>query len=204
MSALSWILVLLGAYLLGGISFSYVAGRLARGADLRRLGSGNLGATNVIRQIGWSWGLAVLALDLAKGYVAVAAAERILGAGPGPLLAGLAAILGHSFTPYLGFKGGKGVATSAGVFLRLAPGATGLALAVFLAVLLSFRMVSVASLMAALSLPLAVLLLREGDELLLALTLLAALLIWIRHRSNIARILRGEEPRFHLSRQGGD
>ncbi|MCB1162467.1 MAG: glycerol-3-phosphate 1-O-acyltransferase PlsY [Candidatus Krumholzibacteriia bacterium] len=198
--------LLLAAYLLGGISFSYLAGRMARGVDLRDVGSGNLGATNVVRHLGWGWGVGVFALDILKGWVAVALAQRL---GPPsaaawlPVAAGLAAILGHSFTPYLGFRGGKGVATSAGVFLRLAPAATGLALAVFLVVMLLGRIVSLASLAAATALPLLLLWRRPDEHVLLGFALLIAVLIWVRHRSNLRRLLRGQEPRLSASRKGG-
>jgi glycerol-3-phosphate acyltransferase PlsY len=198
-------LVLLGAYLLGGIPFGYLAGRLVAGVDLRQVGSGNLGATNAIRQLGWGWGAAVFGLDLLKGWAAVALAQRV-GAGAGgwlPVAAGLAAVLGHSFTPFLGFKGGKGVATSAGVFLRLAPLATGLALLIFAAVMLSSRIVSLSSLTATTALPL-LLLWRQPDEpLLQGFAVLLVLFIWIRHRANLRRLLRGQEPRLGGPRQGG-
>ncbi len=204
MEALRNLLIVLGAYLLGGIPFSYLAGRLARGVDLRELGSGNLGATNVFRQIGPAWGVAVFLLDLAKGWLAAAIAAFLVGPGLVPVLAGLAAILGHSLTPYLRFRGGKGVATSAGVFLYLAPSATGVAFLVFLVVAMTIRIVSVGSLAAALALPIAVRLLQPGEYWLFWFTLLVALWVWIRHRSNLARLFRGEEPRFSLSREGGD
>lgn len=198
-------LVLLGAYLLGGIPFGYLAGRLVAGVDLRQVGSGNLGATNAIRQLGWGWGAAVFGLDLLKGWTAVALAQRF-GAGAGswlPVAAGLAAVLGHSFTPFLGFKGGKGVATSAGVFLRLAPLATGLALLIFAAVMLGSRIVSLSSLTATTALPL-LLLWRQPDEPLLhGFAVLLVLFIWIRHRANLRRLLRGQEPRLGGPRQGG-
>jgi glycerol-3-phosphate acyltransferase PlsY len=198
-------LLLLGAYLLGGIPFGYLAGRLVAGVDLRQVGSGNLGATNAIRQLGWGWGTAVFGLDLLKGWLAVALAQRF-GASAGgwlPVAAGLAAVLGHSFTPYLGFRGGKGVATSAGVFLRLAPLATGLALLIFAAMMLGSRIVSLSSLTATTALPL-LLLWRQPDEpLLQGFAVLLVLFIWIRHRGNLRRLLRGQEPRLGGPRQGG-
>lgn len=194
-------LALAAGYLLGGIPFSYLAGRLARGVDLRTLGSGNLGATNALRELGWRWGVGVLVLDAAKGWAAVALAARLAPGPWWPLAAGLAAVLGHSFTPYLGLRGGKGVATSAGVFLALAPAATLLALAGFVVVLLAGRIVSLASLAAALILPLAVLWRQPSERGLLVFALGAAVLIWVRHRGNLARLARGEEPRFRL---GGD
>lgn len=192
------------AYLVGGIPFGYLAGRLVKGVDLRRVGSGNLGATNAIRQLGWGWGLAVFGLDVLKGWVAVALAQRLGGQGPSwlPLAAGLAAILGHSFTPYLGFRGGKGVATSAGVFLRLAPAATGLTLLVFAVVVLASRTVSLSSLTAATAMPLFIAWRQPGDRPLLGFAIVIALFIWIRHRANLRRLLRGEEPRFGRPRKG--
>jgi len=194
-------IAVVAGYLLGGIPFSYLAGRAARGVDLRTLGSGNLGATNALRELGWRWGVGVLVLDIVKGWAAVALAAWLAPGSWGPLAAGLAAVLGHSFTPYLGLRGGKGVATSAGVFLGLAPAATLLALAGFVVVLLAGRIVSLASLAAALILPLAVLWRQPEERGLLAFATGAAVLIWIRHRGNIARLARGEEPRFRL---GGD
>lgn len=192
------------ATLVGGIPFGYLAGRLVKGVDLRRVGSGNLGATNAIRQLGWGWGIAVFGLDLFKGWLAVGLAQRLGGEVPSwlPLAAGLAAILGHSFTPYLGFRGGKGVATSAGVFLRLAPVATGLTLLVFAVVVLASRIVSLSSLTAATAMPLFLLWRQPGDRPLFGFALLIALLIWIRHRANLRRLLRGEEPRFGGPRKG--
>lgn len=192
------------AYLVGGIPFGYLAGRLVKGVDLRRVGSGNLGATNAIRQLGWGWGVGVFGLDLFKGWLAVGLAQRLGAASPAwlPLAAGLAAILGHSFTPYLGFRGGKGVATSAGVFLRLAPVATGLTLLVFAVVVLASRIVSLSSLTAATAMPLFLFWRQPGDRLLLGFALVIALLIWIRHRANLRRLLRGEEPRFGGPRKG--
>lgn len=204
MPALKYVLILLSAYLLGGIPFSYLAGRLVKGVDLRRKGSGNLGATNAGRVLGWPWGVLVFGLDFAKGWLAVALAQWLLGPGLAPVLAGLAAILGHSFTPYLRFKGGKSVAASTGAFVRLAPLATGFALLAFLLILLLARMVSAASVGAALILPLAIIWLRTGEWALIVFSLLVGLLICIRHRSNLQRILSGTEPRIRFSREGGD
>ncbi len=201
MSALHVSGLLLAAYLLGGIPFSYLAGRMARGVDLREVGSGNLGATNAMRELGWHWGLGVLLLDAAKGWAAVALALHFAGPGWLTVIAGLAAVLGHSFTPYLGFKGGKGVATSTGVFLTLAPAVTGLALLVFLLAMFTLRRVSVGSLAAATAVPLFILWRRPSETPLLAFGILIALLIWLRHRSNLVRLIHGEEPRFSFSQK---
>ncbi len=202
MSALQGIGLLIAAYLLGGIPFSYIAGRMARGIDLRQVGSGNLGATNAMRELGWPWGVTVLLLDAAKGWAAVALALHFAGPGWLTVSAGLAAVLGHSYTPYLAFKGGKGVATSTGVFLTLAPAVTGLALLVFLLAMVTVRRVSVGSLAGATAMPLLILWRRPGETSLLAFGILIAFLIWLRHRSNLGRLLKGEEPRFSLSRKG--
>ncbi|MCP4548817.1 MAG: glycerol-3-phosphate 1-O-acyltransferase PlsY [bacterium] len=196
------IVILLG-YLLGGIPYSYLIGRTVRDIDLRRVGSGNLGATNTFREIGARWGVLVMILDAAKGWLAVWLGSLIVGPGLAPVLAGLAAILGHSFTPYLRFKGGKGVATSAGVFICLAPVATGLAVLVFAVLLVTCRYVSVASMAASLSLPLLILWRDPLNRSVQALALLVTLLIWIRHRTNIVRLVQGTENRFELSRKRG-
>ena len=190
------LLVLAASYLLGGLPFGYLLTRLAGRGDIREMGSGNPGATNVLREVGTGWGTAVLLLDAAKGAGAVYLAVA-LGAGPWIRLgAGLAAVLGHSFSPFLRFRGGKGVATGGGVFLSLAPQAMGLTLGVFLITLLLARMVSAASLMAALALPVMVGLTEGWRGSLFGLALLVAMLVWYRHRSNIGRILRGREPRL--------
>ncbi len=203
MSPIAGIALLIASYLAGGIPFSYLAGRIARDIDLRQVGSGNLGATNAIRELGWGWGVAVLILDAAKGYLAVYLALALAAGGAWPVLAGLAAIVGHSYTPYLRFKGGKGVATSAGVILCLAPAAFGIALAIFLLVTLFTRYVSVGSIAAATSMPLLVVWRKPGDTALLGFAVLVAALIWFRHRSNLSRLMRGEEPPINLGRKGG-
>jgi len=199
------LLALLMGYLIGGVPFGYLAGRLALGVDIRTLGSGNPGASNVFRQAGASWGVAVLLLDAGKGLLAVLLAGLLLGPGrDGWVLGtGVAAILGHSFTPYLSLRGGKGVATSAGVFLGLAPGATSVALVVFLLAMLLGRMISLSSLGAALALPVALWFMEPENRLIFCASLFVAALVWYRHRSNIGRILKGEEPRFTLRRKEG-
>jgi acyl phosphate:glycerol-3-phosphate acyltransferase len=196
--------VIVVAYLLGGISFSYLAGRILKGVDLRELGSGNLGATNTMRQVGIAPGVAVMILDGLKGYLAVMIAQRYVGGSTVAVLAGLAAIFGHSFTPFLKFRGGKGVATSAGVFIRLAPLATGCALLVFLLLMVISRTVSISSLGAATALPLLVYWRQPEAASLQIFALLVTILIWLRHRSNLKRLVRGEEPRFTFTQPGGD
>jgi len=195
---MSHAILFLLSYLIGGIPFGYIAGRIVLKTDIRNLGSGNLGASNVFRQVGPAWGIGVLLLDAVKGLAVIYLANALYPSGSDwiSLSAGVLAILGHSFTPYLGFRGGKGVATSAGVFLGLAPAALGLAFAVFVITMFIARMISMSSLMGALALPLAIWLLYPEKSTILIASLFVAALVWYRHRSNIGRILKGEEPRF--------
>ena len=185
------------AYLLGATPTSYIAGRLGRGIDLRQHGSHNLGATNVYRVLGWRYAIPVGLVDVAKGVLPVA----IFGPwsnGPAwfTVALGIAAVLGHMFSPYVRFRGGKGVATAAGVFLALAPLAVVISLTIWGAVLWLSGYVSVASLTAAVLFPIWVRL-TEPDEpyTLLAGVLLAALIVYA-HRANIRRLREGTEHRF--------
>ena len=190
-------LVLL-SYLLGAIPTSYWVGRGFYGIDLRQHGSGNLGATNVYRVLGWKAALPVMLVDIAKGFVPAWLFPRLDDAPWTWALAyGTAAVLGHVYSLWVRFKGGKGVATSGGVLLGLAPWAMLAAFLVWLAVVLITRIVSLASILAALTVPIATLLLpNEGGTPLVWFTAaLATFVIWA-HRANIRRLLRGEEHRF--------
>jgi glycerol-3-phosphate acyltransferase PlsY len=193
------------AYLLGAIPTGYLAVKWARGIDIRTVGSGNMGATNVFRVLGWKGGLGVLAFDMGKGLAAVKLGPALgFPHGSWPVLAAaLAAVLGHNYTCFLKFKGGKGVATSAGVLFGLAPVSIGASLAVFLLAFLSTRMISLGSLSGALVLPLAVWFSGEGGSGTLArwqpvlwLSLALAAFVWIRHLPNIKRILAGNENKL--------
>ncbi len=198
------------AYLVGGIPFGLIVARAARGIDIREHGSRNIGATNVGRVCGWRWGALVLALDGAKGFapvfwlapwIVVAAGRGGEDAGRASVASGLAAILGHLAPPWLGFKGGKGVATSAGVFLALAPAAAGIALAVFLVTVAAFRMVSLGSVVAAVALPAAYALVPPGGfDAVFGLSAAVALLVLFRHRENLQRIAAGTEPKIGRSK----
>jgi acyl phosphate:glycerol-3-phosphate acyltransferase len=200
----AWIFVGL-AYLWGAIPASYLAGRWTRGIDLREHGSGNLGATNTFRVLGPRIAAPVMAFDILKGLLPVVLFTQWDDSSlwKWELAYGMAAILGHVFSVYMGFKGGKGVATAAGVFLGMAQLPLAAGFVVWLLVLQATRMVSAASVSAALVVG-AVLLLVPGDVLLLpqgrtavrALGCVVALLIIVKHRSNIGRILSGTEPRF--------
>jgi acyl phosphate:glycerol-3-phosphate acyltransferase len=189
-----WIVV---SYLLGAVPSSYIAGRLAHGIDLRLHGSGNLGATNTFRVLGARVAAPVMVADMVKGFIPAAVFAQWDGSGAwGWALAyGAAAIVGHVFPVYMRFRGGKGVATAAGVFLALSPVAVGIALAVWLCVLWVGRMVSLASIVAAAVL-VGALVATEGRWEVLTLGILVSLFVVYAHRSNIRRILRGEEHRF--------
>ncbi len=201
-------------YLLGSFPTSIIAGRLAKGIDIREHGSGNAGATNTVRVLGGRWGIAVGLVDLAKGWLA-AFLPMAFGA---PLfiqvLAGVAAVAGHAFPLFAGFRGGKGVATGAGMLLSLYPLAFVICLSVFTVLLFLTGMVSVGSIAAALTLPTAVLFtggafssMRNGSWALVSrgdlseigfwlFSLLLGLFVIFLHRKNIGRIFRGEERRF--------
>jgi len=189
--------MLLLAYLIGATPTSYLAGKLGRGIDLREHGSKNLGATNVYRVLGWRYAVPVALIDMAKGIVPVA----ILGPwsnGPGWFMValGLAAVLGHMYSPYVRFKGGKGVATAAGMFLALAPLAIVLSMLVWTATLWLSGYVSVASLAAAVPFPLWVRLTVPRQPYTLGASVILALLIVYAHRANIRRLRDGTENRF--------
>ena len=191
-----WVFVVL-SYLLGAIPASYVAGRMAKGIDLREHGSGNLGATNTFRVLGAKVAAPVMVFDIAKGAFPVLAFGQWDGADDWrwALAYGAAAIVGHVFSIYMGFRGGKGVATSAGVFLGLAPLALGIGLVVWLAVLKATRMVSAASISAAAVVGVVLLVAPVPVEV-RVLGLAVVAFVIFAHRSNIGRILRGEESRF--------
>jgi len=200
-----WLLVLLG-YVLGSIPFGYLLVRARSGGDVRAMGSGNIGATNVARTAGMSIGVATLLLDAGKGYFAVWLAGHFSSGNIRIMMyAGLAAILGHVFPVWLKFSGGKGVATALGVFLMISWAAVAAAVAVFAIVVLFWRYVSLASVSAAAVLPLLVYLLYAPGHAppvaVTAGTLLAAALVIVKHRENIERLMAGTEPRFETGRK---
>jgi glycerol-3-phosphate acyltransferase PlsY len=186
------------SYLLGATPTSYWVGRVFHGKDLREHGSGNLGATNALRVLGWRSALPVVLMDTLKGYIPVSLFAELAGVGfPWTLALGTAAILGHMFSLWVGFKGGKGMATSAGVFLGLAPWAVLIGFALWLLLTLATGYVSLASIAAAAVLPplIAVTPHQGGDALVWFATPLAVFVVW-KHRANIGRLMRGEENRF--------
>jgi glycerol-3-phosphate acyltransferase PlsY len=196
-----YLILFAGAYLLGAVPFGYLTFRLLRGKDIRAEGSGNIGAANVTRSAGLAAGAATLVLDFAKGYLAVFAAARLAeGDSWVAAAAGLAAVLGHVFPVYLRFRGGKGVATAAGVFGALAPRPVLLALLVFVIVFAAFRYVSLASIAGAGAVPVWMLLLGVSSRPALLSACATALLIIARHYSNIRRLLAGTEHRLQFKR----
>jgi acyl phosphate:glycerol-3-phosphate acyltransferase len=191
-------LALLLSYLLGAIPTSHLVSRLFAKIDLRQHGSGNLGATNLYRVLGWRYAVPVALFDIAKGAIPVLVfAPPVNGSQLFGLTCGVAAILGHVFSVFVQFKGGKGVATAAGVMLGLTPLALGVAAAVWAILVLATGFVSLGSIAAALVLPIAVYLLeRPATPELLWIDIAVAGGVIILHRRNIQRLLRGTENRF--------
>ena len=195
MAALPW---LIASYLLGAVPTSYLAARLFRGIDLREHGSRNLGATNLYRVLGWRYAVPVGLLDAAKGLVPVLVfAPRVSSSQLFALICGLVAVVGHVYSVFVGFKGGKGVATAAGVMLGLTPAALGVAVLVWAALVYLTGYVSVGSIAAAAIFPLAVYLLEPPDQpaMLWLDIAVAAAIVWF-HRGNIQRLFKGTENRF--------
>jgi glycerol-3-phosphate acyltransferase PlsY len=227
------------AFLLGSIPFGLIIAR-AKGIDIRQHGSGNIGATNVLRVVGKKYGITCLLLDALKGFVPVAiavnliritgrpvqvplglpeawalvlpAAEALKGQGV-QILTALAAVLGHNYSPWVGFKGGKGIATSAGVLIALMPFAVIILIAVFLAVFLTTRYVSLASLVSAAALPLLTIWgswhhgrIQDGtwNKPLFAFTVVIAVMAIWKHRSNLRRLREGTEPRLVRGAKKGE
>ncbi len=185
------------SYLIGSIPTSFLIGRLVKGIDLRQHGSKNLGATNLYRVLGWRYAVPVGLFDMAKGYVPVAVIGPAVSGGVLiPLLCGVAAVLGHMFSPFIAFKGGKGVATGAGVVLAMAPFAFLGAFGIWIVLVFLTGYVSLGSVVAAASLPLLTVWLYPGRPAVLWITAaLGALVVWM-HRSNIGRLFKGTESRF--------
>lgn len=183
------------AYLLGSVPFALLIARKWGAPDPRQFGSGNLGASNVLRASGMRAGLLVAALDIGKGAVSVLLAERLNGSGATPAVAGLAAIVGHIYPVWLRFRGGKGVATACGAFAVLAPLALPAAMLVFLVSAWLTRYISVGSVLGSAALPPIALAMGSPLPIVFAATA-AAMLILFRHRSNLARVWLGTERRL--------
>jgi glycerol-3-phosphate acyltransferase PlsY len=205
---LAYIVVALGAYLLGSIPAGFLVAK-AKGIDIRSVGSGNIGATNAMRVLGKPAGIFVLVMDALKGFASVAWLPILILKISGvstidletlKILAGIFAVLGHNYTCWLKFKGGKGVATSAGVFLALAPLAVGIAFTVFILTVLLTRYVSVGSIAAAIALPVAVWFTQENLFLKIVTIALGALAIY-KHKGNLQRLRAGTENRLQFKKK---
>jgi glycerol-3-phosphate acyltransferase PlsY len=201
-------------YFLAGIPFGVIVARKLYDVDITVLGSGNTGATNVFRSLGWRPALVVAVLDVAKGAVPALVARFLL---PDPtwsmnardlfvIAAGGAAMAGHMFSPYFRFRGGKGVATAAGGILVLMPEAAAVLVGIFVVLVLTVRIVSVASILSALSFPGVIWVLYRGQDrpVLFGFAVVAIVMIVWSHRSNIGRLMRGEEPRITMGRTSRD
>lgn len=201
----AWFIIPCLAYLVGSIPFGYLFAKSAAGMDIRRQGSGNIGATNVARVLGAKWGILVLILDLLKGTLAVILLPKLAPQNLQNDLAvwcGFAAVIGHMYPPWLRFKGGKGVATALGVVIPLSPPATLVAVTVFLFVVGSSRIVSLGSVLAVSSFSVAHLarvrsaLFAPENRSLTIFCMTIPLMIIIAHRQNLLRLFRGAEPRL--------
>ncbi len=210
--ALYPVALLIGAYLIGSIPFSWIVMRLFKKVDIRAVGSGNVGATNVLRNAGKRAGLLALILDGLKGWVVVLVAKAVVNSAVWPLgvngatatdspsfwvgLAALVVVVGHMFPVWLGFRGGKGVATGAGAYLGIDPLSLLFTLLTFIIVLTVGRFVSVASMAAAAVFPLYLRFVTGGTTWEIIFSVAIGLLVIVKHRTNVARILSGEEKRF--------
>lgn len=202
---------LMVSYLCGALPWGLWLGRLLRGVDVRRMGSGNLGATNVYRSLGPGIGITTLVLDMAKGALPVVllpgtalAADFPGGPAMVPIACGLAAVVGHMFTVFAGFRGGKGVATTAGVLLALSPPAFGVFAVLFLGTVAVTRWISLGSMLGSVGFAVTLAWLSPGGVRSPAALfgIAVAVLVIVRHRDNIGRLIRGEERRFALRRGG--
>jgi len=192
---MTWIaLTMTVAYLMGSVPFAYLLVRWSGRGDVRRVGSGNVGATNTLRAAGWKAAAAVLVLDIAKGVAAVLLMTRVTADPAWHAAAGAAVVMGHCFPVWLKFAGGKGVATAGGVFILLAPVAAAAAAGVWGLVLAVSRRVSISSMAAAACYPVALwYLARPRLPVLVWVSAISLVVLW-RHRSNLERLIRGEEP----------
>lgn len=205
-----WFFVAITSYLAGSVPFGLVTARLVSGTDIRKVGSGNIGATNVARTLGAKWGIVVLVLDALKGLLPVLLIPALFLSPDSPdfdharVLSGVATILGHMFPVWLGFRGGKGVATSLGVILVLGPWSTLAAVAAFALTFFLSRIVALSSIVAALVFGVAQFVQLGGNAFsrdkwsLGVFSIAVPLLIIVRHWSNLGRIIRGEEKKFQF------
>lgn len=213
MNQMTPLLLIAGSYLLGSVPFSYLITKWFSGEDIRTRGSGNVGATNVLRTQGKLPGLLALVLDLAKGWLAIVLARVLLGSSRWPWptdgssgivsseafwlgLTAFVVVLAHMFPVWIGFRGGKGVATSAGVFLGLTPGVLGITIVVFLVVSFTTHYVSLGSVSSAAAIPLLMRFWAHEPFWLVIFSVAISIVVIVKHHTNIARIIQGSESRF--------
>jgi acyl phosphate:glycerol-3-phosphate acyltransferase len=200
------VLIFVAAYLQGSIPFSVIVSRVFYKTDIRQFGSGNPGATNTLRTLGPKAGLSVLALDILKGLAAVLIAKYCglwtdLTVSDRMTIAGACAITGHVFSPFLGFKGGKGFATSMGVILALEPFFAIAVISIFILILWMSRFVSLSSICASFAFTILTLLLRNSQYIEVIFSICITLMITLKHKDNIIRLLKGEENKFSIGRK---
>ena len=207
-----WIIAgIITSYLIGSIPTAFIFGKLLKRIDIRKFGSGNIGATNALRVLGKKVGISVLALDILKGIipiflVQIAGLPINISWDLFRILIGISCICGHNWTIFLNFKGGKGIATTLGVLIGLAwktPGLSGILLLlvlIWIFIFLLSRMVSLASIVSGLFLPLLVVVFRQSLAIIFA-SIILALFVLIRHKSNISRLLHGQEARINFSKK---
>jgi acyl phosphate:glycerol-3-phosphate acyltransferase len=199
-----WIIFFVVAFLLGSIPFGRLISHWVARIDITTRGSGNIGATNVARELGLKWGIVTLVLDLLKGFAPTLLFDHLYPGAPlGLSITGLCALLGHQFTPFLGFRGGKGVATALGVYLAISPlGCLGAAV-VFVLTVYIWDFISLGSMVGSCAVPVFFALLGQPLELILA-SLVAAGFICLKHKDNIGRLLAGNERKWRKRKPGQD
>lgn len=189
------VFMLLLCYLLGSVPFGWIVGKVTRGVDIRQFGSGNIGFTNALRTLGWGPAITVLIADIAKGVAAVLLARAVLHAEAWAVGGGVCAVAGHNWSAFLKFHGGRGVATSLGVLIGLAPLVALCAFAVWLVVLWASRYVSLASIVAAVSVPFWMVVF-DHTTTLKVISLLLCTFVVVRHIPNIRRLIAGTEHKW--------
>jgi glycerol-3-phosphate acyltransferase PlsY len=194
------LLVILVSYILGSIPFGYIISKM-KGIDITKLGSGNIGATNVGRYLGKPYFFIVLFLDAIKGFIPTILFKLLFGLEYG-ILAGLFSVVGHSYSIFMKFKGGKGVATGLGVSIALIPIETIIGFGVWFLVLMIFKIVALASIISAVSVFIVVLFLEKSSLIKIVCGIIAVLIV-LRHKSNIERIIKGTEPKFYFFENKG-
>ncbi|MFC1494677.1 glycerol-3-phosphate 1-O-acyltransferase PlsY [Thermodesulfobacteriota bacterium] len=205
MTGFFMILIPLFTYLAGSIPFGSIIGRIAAGTDITKRGSGNIGATNVARELGIKWGLITLFLDMFKGFLPVFMVVSFYNPPGGWLLitVPISLLLGHRFSPFLNFKGGKGVATALGIFFALSPVVVLILLAVFILIVYVTDYVSLGSITASCMMPVILFFTEKNRDLLITASCIAAI-ICITHKDNIIRLIKGKERRWKNRKSGKD